>query len=259
MDLAGKVAIVTGAARGLGLSIALELAKAKMKVVVVDLDKGQLQPVVDQIKGLNAEVHAIEADVSSAEATQRMASETLEAFGQIDVLVNNAGIIAVAPFMEETEETWDKIMSVNLKGTLLCCKAVTPHMIERKSGRIVNISSIAGKKAHPLLMAYSVSKHGVIGITQALAQGLGEHNITVNAVCPGVIETAMWTDHISPALATAYGVEEDQVVDEHCKTNATLKRAQTPEDIGRAVSFLCKEDNISGIALTVDGGLMCFS
>jgi len=257
MNLAGKVAIVTGAARGLGLGIALELAKEKMKVVVVDLDIGKLAPAVAKIKELNGEAHPIEADVSSAEATQRMASETLEVFGQIDVLVNNAGVIAVAPFMEETERTWDKILNVNLKGALLCCKAVVPHMVERKSGRIVNISSIVGKKADPLVMAYSVSKHGLIGMTQALARGLGEHNITANAVCPGFIETSMWTDHINPFLAPQLGLEESKVMEEYSKANVPLQRAQTPEDIGRAVVFLCKEDNISGIALTVDGGHLC--
>jgi len=106
-------------------------------------------------------------------------------------------------------------------------------------------------------MAYSVSKHGVIGLTQAIAQELGEHNITVNAVCPGFIETAMWTDHISPALAPLLGLEESKVVEEYSKASAPLQRAQTPEDIGQAAVFLCKEDNISGIALTVDGGHLC--
>ena len=256
MNLAGKVAIVTGAARGIGRGIALELAKEKMKIAVVDLDKTQMDPVVQEIKGLNTETLAIEADVSSAQATQYMARETIDAFGQIDVLVNNAGVIVVGPCTEETEENWDRILNINLKGTFLCCKAVMPHMIQRTSGRIVNIASVAGKTSHPLILAYSVSKHGVIGLTQALSQGLGEYNITVNAVCPGIIETAMWTDHLNPAFSPIMNVEPSQVVGSFCKESAPLQRPQTAEDIGQAVAFLCKADNISGVALNVDGGYM---
>ena len=124
-----------------------------------------------------------------------MAQETIDKFGCIDVLVNNAGVIIVEPFVDVKEENWDKVLGVNLKGTFLCCQAVAPHMIGQKSGKIVNISSVAGKKGNPMLAAYCSSNSCVIGLTMSLAQELGPHNIAVNAVCPGFIRTAMWVDH----------------------------------------------------------------
>lgn len=257
MDLTEKTAIVTGAACGLGTAIAKGLAREGMKLALVDLKKDLLGQAVEEIKSFETEVLAIEADVSSAEDTRKMADETLAAFGGIHVLVNNAGIIIVAQCTDETEENWDKIMNVNLKGAFLCSKAVMPHMIEARNGKIINLSSVAGRKGLPLVTAYSVSKAGVIGLTQALAQGLGEHNITVNAVCPGFIGTSMWSNHIGPALSPLFGVDAEKVVDEFAKANTPLQRAQTPEDIAQAVVYLSKADNVTGICLTVDGGYLC--
>ncbi len=254
MDLKGKVGIVTGAARGLGCAIALELARAGMKIAAVDLAKRQMADLVNDAKGFGGRVLALKADVTSMESTERMARETIDEFGQIDVLVNNAGVIVAAPFVEMKRKDWDKIINVNLGGVFNCCKAVVPNMIDRKIGRIVNISSVAGKKAAPLISAYSASKFGVIGLTQALALELGAHNITVNAVCPGFIDTAMWKDHLNQALSPLMGVEVDEVFDTFAKTNVPLQRPQSPEDIAQCVAFLCKADNISGAAINVDGG-----
>jgi meso-butanediol dehydrogenase / (S,S)-butanediol dehydrogenase / diacetyl reductase len=253
MDLKGRVGIVTGAARGIGHGISLELAREGMNIVAVDLLRDPLNELVQQIKELNVRALALDLDVSSAEATGRMARETIREFGQIDVLVNNAAIVVVAPFVELTEEDWDKVIKVNLKGSFLCCKAVVPYMIQRKSGRIVNISSVAGKKAPPFISAYSASKHGLIGLTQALAQELGVHNITANAVCPGFVPTPLW-ENLMPTLSKAMGVDPSQFFETFAKTSVPLQRLQTAEDIGQCVAFLCKADNISGIAINVDGG-----
>jgi NAD(P)-dependent dehydrogenase (short-subunit alcohol dehydrogenase family) len=254
VDLIGKVGIVTGAARGIGRGIALGLAREGMQLLLVDLAKNELGPVAEEIKALNRRALALEADVTSSEAVQKMAETTISAFGQIDVLVNNAGVIVVAPFTELREEDWDKVLNVNLKGTFLCCRAVVPYMIQKKCGRIVNISSVAGKKAPPFIAAYSASKFGVIGLTQALAQELGVHNITVNAICPGFIDTFMWQQHLSPAFANIMGVLPEQVVEAFTKANVPLQRPQSPEDIAQCVVYLCKADNVSGVALNVDGG-----
>jgi len=254
MDLVGKAGIVTGAARGIGRAIALELAGEGMNIVAVDLIKTQMDDLSKEIKGLDREILAVEGDVTSAESMDGMVQEAIRAFGQIHILVNNAGVIVVAPFTELKEEDWDKVINVNLKGAFLCSKAVVPHMIEKKNGRIVNISSVAGKKAPPLIAAYSASKFGVIGLTQAMAQELGAHNITVNAVCPGFIDTAMWEEHLSPALSPVMGVESSQVFETFTETNVPLQRAQSSGDIAQTVAFLCKADNISGVALNVDGG-----
>ena len=254
MDLVGKAGIVTGAARGIGRAIALELAGEGMNIVAVDLIKTQMDDLSKEIKGLDREILAVEGDVTSAESMDGMVQEAIRAFGQIHMLVNNGGVIGVAPFTDLKEEDWDKVINVNLKGAFLCSKAVVPHMIEKKNGRIVNISSVAGKKAPPLIAAYSASKFGVIGLTQAMAQELGAHNITVNAVCPGFIDTAMWEEHLSPALSPVMGVESSQVFETFTETNVPLQRAQSSGDIAQTVAFLCKADNISGVALNVDGG-----
>jgi len=254
MDLAGKVGIVTGAARGIGRTIALELAKNGMNVVAVDLVKSQMNDLVEEIKALKTDVLAVEADVTSVESMEEMTQKVIDKFGEIHVLVNNAGVIVVTPFTELKEEEWDKVINVNLKGVFLCSRAVAPHMIEKKMGRIVNISSVAGKKAAPLISAYSASKFGIIGLSQAMALELGAHNITVNTVCPGFVGTDMWQDHLSPALSPVMEVEADQVFDTFTKTNVPLQRAQSPEDIAQCVIYLCKADNVSGTAINVDGG-----
>ena len=255
MDLTGKVAIVTGAARGLGRGIALELAHEGMKLALADLKKSIVEPVVDEVKKLKIQALAIEADVTSVEATKRMAKETIDTFGQIDVLVNNAGIIVIAPFTDEpTRENWDKVFDVNLKGQLLCVQAVMPYMIPRKSGKIVNLSSIGGKKPNPGFLSYCLSKMAIIGLTEALAMGLGEYNITVNAVCPGFIDTNMWKDHLSPTLAPLMKVTPNQVVETFSQGHTLLKRPQLPKDIAQAVAYLCKAENVTGVALNVDGG-----
>jgi NAD(P)-dependent dehydrogenase (short-subunit alcohol dehydrogenase family) len=254
MDLKDKVGIVTGAARGIGRAIALELVREGMNVVAVDLEKKFLGDLVKDAEGLDANILPVEADVTSLDATERMARKAIDQWGQIDVLVNNAGVIVAVPFLEMKNEDWERIINVNLGGVFHCCKAVVPHMVQRQSGRIVNIASVAGKRAAPLISAYSASKFGVIGLTQALAQELGAYDITVNAVCPGFIDTAMWKNHLNPALSPVMGVDRDSVLDHFAKTNVALRRPQTPEDIAQCVAFLCRADNISGVAVNVDGG-----
>lgn len=254
MDLAGRVGIVTGAGRGIGRAIALELAREGMNVVAVDLERSQMDDLAREVVDIGRKALLVEGDVTSAGSMDRMVRDAMSAFGEIDVLVNNAGVIVVTPFAELQEEDWDRVINVNLKGTFLCSKAVVPYMIEKQRGSIVNVSSVAGKKAPPLIAAYSASKFGVIGLTQAMAQELGAHNITVNAVCPGFVDTAMWSEHLSPALSPIMGVASKDVFAAFTQANVPLQRAQSSEDIARAVAFLCKADNISGVALNVDGG-----
>jgi len=254
MDLRGKVAIVTGAVGTLGRGISKQLALESMHVVLADLARDHVNRFADEIKASGGSALGIEVNVASRESTKRMAQKVIETFGQIDVLVNNAGVIVVAPVTDLKEEDWDKVIDVNLKGTFLCTQAVVPHMIQKKSGRIINISSVAAKRAGPLQSAYAASKHGIIGLTQVWCQELGSHNITVNAVCPGFIESAMWKEQLSPAYAPAFGCDPSELVQTIAKALMPLQRPQTPEDIGQAVVFLCKADNVSGEALTVDGG-----
>ena len=176
------------------------------------------------------------------------------AFGRIDALVNNAGVVVVASLVDHGEEDFDRVLSVNLKGAFLCAQAVTPHMIENKSGRIINIASVAAKRPGPMQSAYAASKHGLLGLTQVWCQELGPYNITVNAVCPGFVQSAMWKDHLSPALAPLFGVDPSQVIETIAKAYMPLGRPQQPRDIGDAVAYFCSADNTSGQALVVDGG-----
>jgi meso-butanediol dehydrogenase/(S,S)-butanediol dehydrogenase/diacetyl reductase len=254
MDLKDKVGIVTGAARGIGKAIALELVREGMNVLAIDLNLESLADLVKSAEDFGARILPLEVDVTSLDATERMARKAIDQWGKIDVLVNNAGVIVAVPFVELKSEDWDRIIQVNLGGVFHCCKAVVPHMIQRQAGHIVNIASVAGKRAAPLISAYSASKFGVIGLTQALALELGAYDITVNAVCPGFIDTNMWREHLNPALSPVMGVDKDSVLDHFAKTNVALGRPQTPEDIAQCVVFLCKAGNVSGVAINVDGG-----
>jgi len=253
MELKGRVAIVTGAVGSIGGGICRTLAGEGMRIVVADLSQDQCDRFADEIKKSGGTAMGVAVDVTSKESTKRMAQTVLDAFGQIDALVNNAGIIVVAPLVDHREEDFDRVLNVNLKGPFLCAQAVVPHMIQNKSGRIINIASVAGRRSGPIVSAYAASKHGVLGLTQTWCQELAAHNITVNAVCPGIVQSAMWTDHWAPVFATQLGVDPSQLADAFA-ANSPLGRAQKPEDIGEAVAYFCRADNTSGQALSVDGG-----
>ncbi len=202
MDLKDKTAIVTGGARGIGRGIALELAKAGVNIVIADL------PVVaddaaETCKLVEAEGRkaiSVQTNVREFADCQAMAQAAIDEFGAIDILVNNAGVVGVAPVATMSEEEWDRVIGVNLTGMFLATKAVLPHLMPRDAARIINLSSMAGKKGAAGLAHYCTSKFGVIGFTQSLAQEVGGANITVNAICPGEVDSAMWRDVLLPAL-----------------------------------------------------------
>jgi len=267
MELKGKCALVTGGARGLGKAIALSLAAEGVHVAVADIGakpknapdyqlsgETQLEAAAREVAAGGVRSLAIRADITDYSQVQDMLAQTLDGLGGLHILVNNAGIIIAAPVLAMDESQWDAVLNVNLKGTFLCCKAVASHMIDQRLGRIINISSIAGKRGHGGVAAYGASKAGVISLTQSLAEELGPFNVTVNAVCPGYLKTSMWTDCLSPAAATVLGVDLEHAFEEFVKRQTVLGRPQTPEDIGQGVVFLCKADNITGIALNIAGG-----
>ncbi len=246
MDLKNATAIVTGAARGIGRGIALSLAREGAHIVLADLPSAQAD--LDETRSLAAaagvETHVVHCDVRDWAQVSAMTQAAIDRFGKIDVLVNNAGVIRVAPVVGMSEEDWDLVLDVNLKGTFLCSKAVAPHMIERRNGRIVNLSSMAGKRGSPAVAHYCASKFGVIGFTQALAHELGPFNITVNAVCPGEVDTAMWREHLLPALSAMRGGDIEAAWQGFISERVPLGRPQTIEDIGEAVVFLCRADSV---------------
>jgi len=245
MRFEDKVAIVTGAGRGLGKTMAIALGSEGSKVVVVDINPGEGEEAVREMETLGAEAIFVRADVSEKASVQRMVEASLDRFDTIDILVNNAGIHDAAPFVEETEELWQRMFKVNVMGTVLPCQAVVPEMMKRQKGRIVNISSKAAVVGEPYHAAYSASKGAVLALTRAMATELAPYKITVNAVCPG----PTYTDMLLGATDEAQRNELTAI--------APLGRLGEPEDIAGAVLYLASEecDWCTGQALSVDGGM----
>jgi NAD(P)-dependent dehydrogenase (short-subunit alcohol dehydrogenase family) len=249
MELKGKSAIVTGSARGIGEGIALVLARQGANVVVNSRKPADCAAVVEKITALGGTAIAVGADVSQKAEAQALAEATLKEFGTIDILVNNAGTEAPPSLaVDLPEEQWDRILGTNLKSVFLCCQAVLPTMMQQKRGRIVNIGSIAGIRMGFFgSVDYTVSKHGVVGLTKHLAWELADFHITVNAVCPGFVQTPLMVDHIAP-----------EVRDAVTKRMIPFGRMCEIGEIGEAVGFLASDGAgmITGQILAVDGGLL---
>jgi NAD(P)-dependent dehydrogenase (short-subunit alcohol dehydrogenase family) len=256
MELKNSVAIVTGGARGIGRGIAYELAKEGARIAIADLPatSADRDETVAEIARLGSEAIAVDVDVRDYAQCQAMVQKAIDRWGQVDILVNNAGVIKIGPVAAFAEEDWDLVLDVNLKGTFLCSKAVAGHMMQRRTGRIINLSSIAGKRGTAITSAYCSSKFAVIGFTQSLAAELASFDITVNAICPGEVNTYMWREVLSPAIGAMSGVSADEAFEGFIKQRVPLGRPQTVEDMGEAAVFLCKANNITGIALNVNGG-----
>src|SRR5512136_2815131 len=249
MELKGKTAIVTGSARGIGEGIALVLAREGANVVVNSRKAKDCEGVVQKIVSLGGKAIAVAADVSKKAEVTAMAAETIKQFGAIDILVNNAGIEGTPCLTQDlSEEQWDRVLGVNLKGVFLCCQAVIPQMMKQGKGRIVNISSTAGIRMTFFgSLDYTVSKHGVTGLTQHLAWELADSHITVNTICPGGVQTPLMEAGTTPEY-------REMTV----KRLVPLGRFTTIEEIGEAVSFLASDRAamITGQMLGVDGGIL---
>ena len=242
MDLSGKVAIITGSARGIGKEIALRLAEAGATVVVSDV--ADAEPAAEEIRKMGHQSLAVAADVTSASDVAGMVEKVTAEYGRIDILVNNAGIARDQLLMRMSEEDWDAVLNVNLKSVFLCTRAVLRQMVKQRWGRIVSISSIVGIVGNPGQANYASSKAGIIGFTKTIAREVGSRGITVNAIAPGFIVSKM-TEQLS---------EEQK--------SEMLKRIPlgflgTPRDVAEAVAFLSSEEAryITGQVLGVDGGL----
>ena len=246
MNLKDKVSIVTGGAQGLGKAIAIELARRGSCLAICDVNLEAARKVAEEIMGLGRRALALKIDVSKAGDAQKMTETVIKEFGGIDILINNAGICQVITVEDMTEEDWDRVMNVNLKGVFLCSKAVMGIMKRQRSGRIVNMGSISGKVGGIATGAnYSVSKAGVICFTKALARELAPYGVTVNAVAPGVIETDM-TRGITRGDFTDYG------------KSIPLGFIGSVEDVAYAVAFLVADEAryITGEILDVNGGML---
>jgi NAD(P)-dependent dehydrogenase (short-subunit alcohol dehydrogenase family) len=265
MRLSGKVAVVTGGGSGIGRGIVLAMAREGADVAIPDIQVMNAEKVAQEVQALGRKCLPMRTDVTSSADVKAMVERTREALGKIDILVNNAGMAAPPgmPFMNNTEEDWDKTFAINTKSVFLTCKAIAPYFIERKAGRIINIASIAGPLAAPTMPPYSVAKGGVITFTRIVAKELAAHGITVNAICPGVLWTDFWQKlaaHIATTNPAFAGMTPRQVFDKRIGDIIPMKIEQQPEDIGWAAVFLASDEAryITGQALNVDGGCVMF-
>src|SRR5207244_9410908 len=236
MTLTDRVAIVTGAGNGIGRATALALAQAGAHVVAVDVDAGAAKGAADAVAALGRRSLGLDTDVGDLASIDQMVQHVMATFGHIDVLVNNAGVTRRAYIMDLTEADWDRSHRVNAKGVFFCLQRVAREMIPRRSGRIVNMASIAGKGFVGTSNAiYAASKGAVISLTKTAAQQLGQHNINVNAVCPGIVRTSLYLNLVRViAEKEAASVEEIERRGTH---SVPLRRANEPEDIAAMIVF----------------------
>ena len=244
MKLTGKVALVTGAAQGIGRAIALLLARNGADIVVSDINLEKAEETAKEIRAIGPKAMAVKVDVSNLGDVERMVEGILEKLAKIDILVNNAGITRDKLVLRMTEEDWDAVLNVNLKGTFNCTKAVIRHMAKQRSGKIVNIASVVGEMGNAGQANYSASKAGVIGLTKTIAREYAQRGINVNAIAPGYIETPM-----TEALP--------EKAKEELKKLIPMERLGKPEDVAEAVLFLVSEESsyITGQVLNVNGGI----
>ncbi len=242
--LDNKVAIVTGGSRGIGKSIALELARQGAKVVInYNSNADAALEVVKEIEALGSQAYASQADVSDSSQAKVLVDDAIRQFGKVDLLVNNAGITRDRSFLKLTEENWRKVIDVNLNSAFNTTSAVLPSMVEQKFGRIINISSVIGQSGNVGQTNYAASKAGLIGFTKSLALEMANKGVTVNAICPGFIETEMVAEIPAEIL-------------EKIVSKIPQRRLGQPQEIARAVVYLASEgDYITGQQLNINGGL----
>lgn len=254
LTLQGRRAVVTGAGRGIGHSIAIELAEAGADVAVTSRTSGELEQLVAQIQAMGRRSLAVSCDVTDTEQVQHMAKTLTDGLGGVDILVNNAGNAGSHKFLNHPDELWQRMLAVNLTSVYSVTKAFVPTMIEQRWGRIINIASIASRVGGRYIVAYTAAKHGVLGLTRALATELMLSNITVNAICPGYVNTPM-TDASVRNIATRTGMLETQARKELEKTSPQ-QRLMEPEEIAALAVFLAQDISrgITGQAINLDGG-----
>ena len=267
LRFSGKVAVVTGSGQGIGKAVALRLAREGADIVVAEIRPETANRTAQEICALGRQARAHPMNVACLAEIQSMVDSVVAQFGRINILINAAGIAQTTAFLELTEEDWDRVVDTNLKGTVFCMQAVSRQMIrqvpeevpakrraERSYGKIVNFSSISGRRGRSLQMAYATSKAAIISVTQSAALALAPYNINVNAVCPGVIATPMW-EQIDRERGRITGAAPGETMKSFVD-NIPLKRAGSPQDVAGAVAFLCSPDAdyITGQALNVDGG-----
>lgn len=247
MRLEGKVALITGAGSGIGRATALMFGREGAAVAINDLNMKGLEAVADEVRKLGAQVLPVPADVTDTGAVQNMVTKALAQFKRIDILVSNAAIADYRPFTEITEEVWDRVLTINLKGAFICTKAVIGGMIAQRSGSLIYVSSVGGTTGTPYHVHYSASKAGLIGLTKSLAKEVAQYGIRVNAVAPAAIDTPMGQRALSFFR---------EVMPNLAALNPPLGRLGQPEDIAAACTYLASDEAgyVTGQVLSPNGG-----
>jgi NAD(P)-dependent dehydrogenase (short-subunit alcohol dehydrogenase family) len=260
MKLKSKIALITGAGRGIGHSIAVAFAEEGADVVLVSRTREQLESVAEEIMQRGRKALAISCDVSSSQAVQKLTKEVQKIFGRLDILVNNAGISKRSKFLDYDDETWFEVIRINLFGVYLCTKAFLPMMQQTGAGRIINMASVAGKAPVPFNTAYSASKHGVLGLTKSLASEValsGYPGITVNAICPFFVDTDMFSGPKGyiVQMSKMAGISEKEIV-EKVLGRSLQQRVLEPDEVAAMAVYLASDDarGITGQAFNICGG-----
>jgi meso-butanediol dehydrogenase / (S,S)-butanediol dehydrogenase / diacetyl reductase len=250
-----KTVLITGASRGIGAGLARRFAQEGANLVL-SANEPRVQEVAIELEKSGAHAVAVICDVTSKSEVENLYATAVKHFGAVDISIQNAGIITIAKIEELTEAEWDKVMDVNTKGVFLCCQEAARHMRPRKSGRIINTASGQARQGFIYTPHYAASKFGVVGITQSLAKELASNGITVNAFCPGIIDTDMWA-YNDEAWGKLLGNYRPGELMQEWVNNIPMKRVGSPEDVAGLVTFLASDDAayITGQTINVDGGL----
>lgn len=255
MRLDGKVGIVTGGARGIGKAIVFALAKSGAKVVIADLDEQNGEAMVTDVEASGSPAFFRKTDVSKREQAEHLVNATIDRFGRLDIVVNNAGLQHVAPIQDFPEEKWNQILGVMLTGPFLLTKYAFPHMVHGRFGRVINIVSAHGLVASPFKAAYVSAKHGLLGLTKVIALEGAAHNITAVAICPAYVRTPLVEQQIADQ-AKAHGISEQEVMENVILAPQAVKRLLEPGEVAELTVFLCSDQagGITGVPISIDLG-----